>query len=128
MTSEEFERYEDAAIDGRLIYDDYPADEYRYFSKLSKLGYKNRHYDWSKEICEEKQEEFRREYLADKERSSRFFKMACRMQNNIKKSGTLISQLYKAKTADDKLLLALEALELMTGEEGLKKRNMEDLK
>ena len=42
MSQEEFARYEDMAIDGRLIYDEYPAEEYKYFSQLSRLGYKNR--------------------------------------------------------------------------------------
>ena len=57
MSQEEFARYEDMAIDGRLIYDEYPAEEYKYFSQLSRLGYKNRHEGWSKEICEDKQAE-----------------------------------------------------------------------
>ena len=37
MSQEEFARYEDMAIDGRLIYDEYPAEEYKYFSQLSRL-------------------------------------------------------------------------------------------
>lgn len=48
MSQEEFARYEDMAIDGRLIYDEYPAEEYKYFSQLSRLGYKNRHEGWQK--------------------------------------------------------------------------------
>ena len=43
MSQEEFARYEDMAIDGRLIYDEYPAEEYKYFSRLSRIGYKFRH-------------------------------------------------------------------------------------
>lgn len=72
MSQEEFTRYEDMAIDGRLIYDEYPAEEYKYFSQLSRLGYKNRHEGWSKEICEDKQAEYKREYLHSKERNGRF--------------------------------------------------------
>ena len=123
MTEEEFARFEDAAIDGHLIYDEFPAPEYRYFSKLSKLGYKNRHDGWSKEICEEKQEEFRREYLADKERSRRFFRMSCRMQANIRRGEMLVSKVYKSESPAEKLRYALQALELMTCEDGLAKRN-----
>lgn len=73
MSQEEFTRYEDMAIDGRLIYDEYHAEEYKYFSQLSRLGYKNRHEGWSKEICEDKQAEYKREYLHSKERNGRFF-------------------------------------------------------
>lgn len=123
MTDEEFAGYEDAAIDGRLIYDDYPADEYKYFSRLSKLGYKNRHDGWSKEICEQKQREYKLEYLGAKEKTGRFFKTACRMQENIRRGEVLISKVYKARSSDDKLKYALQALELMTCEDGLAKRN-----
>lgn len=123
MPAEEFAKYEDAAIDGRLIYDEYPADEYKYFSKLSKLGYKNRHDGWSKEICEQKQREYKQEYSADKERSSRFFRMACVMQSNIRRGGMMVIKTQKAKDPADKLRYALQALELILCEEGLAKRN-----
>lgn len=123
MTAEEFANLEDAAIDGRLNYDDYPGDEYRYFSKLSKLGYKNRHDGWSKEICEQKQFEFMHEYQGDKERQNRFFKMACKMQENIRRGQSMVWQVYKAKNKEDKLKYALQALELILCDEGLAKNN-----
>ena len=50
-----FLELEDRAIDGVLDYEDFPPEEYKYFSKLAKLGYLNRHKGWSAEICEEKQ-------------------------------------------------------------------------
>ena len=59
-TSGVFAQYEEQAIDGQLDYSEYPPEEYRYFSKLSRLGYNNRHMGWSKEICEQKQEEYRK--------------------------------------------------------------------
>lgn len=90
MSQEEFARYEDMAIDGRLIYDEYPAEEYKYFSQLSRLGYKNRHEGWSKEICEDKQAEYKREYLHSKERNGRFFRQACIMQENIRRGQTTV--------------------------------------
>lgn len=123
MSETEFARYEDMAIDGRLIYDKYPAEEYKYFSQLSKLGYKNRHDGWSKEICEEKQAEYKQEYLHNKERNSRFFKQACIMQENIRRGQTTVWKINKTQDREEKLTYALQALELILCNEGLAKHN-----
>lgn len=123
MSQEEFARYEDMAIDGRLIYDEYPAEEYKYFSQLSRLGYKNRHEGWSKEICEDKQAEYKREYLHSKERNGRFFRQACIMQENIRRGQTTVWKINKASDPAEKLEYALQALELILCDEGLAKHN-----
>ena len=123
MSQEEFARYEDMAIDGRLIYDEYPAEEYKYFSQLSKLGYKNRHEGWSKEICEDKQAEYKREYLHSKERNGRFFRQACIMQENIRRGQTTVWKINKTQDREEKLKYALQALELILCDEGLAKHN-----
>lgn len=123
MSQEEFARYEDMAIDGRLIYDEYPAEEYKYFSQLSKLGYKNRHEGWSKEICEDKQAEYKREYLHSKERNGRFFRQACIMQENIRRGQTTVWKINKTQDREEKLTYALQALELILCDEGLAKHN-----
>lgn len=123
MSQEEFARYEDMAIDGRLIYDEYPAEEYKYFSQLSRLGYKNRHEGWSKEICEDKQAEYKREYLHSKERNGRFFRQACIMQENIRRGQTTVWKINKTQDREEKLTYALQALELILCDEGLAKHN-----
>lgn len=123
MSQEEFARYEDMAIDGRLIYDEYPAEEYKYFSQLSRLGYKNRHEDWSKEICEDKQAEYKWEYLHSKERNGRFFRQACIMQENIRRGQTTVWKINKTQDREEKLTYALQALELILCDEGLAKHN-----
>lgn len=123
MSAEEFANLEDKAIDGQLDYENFPAQEYRYFSRLAKLGYKNRHNGWSKEICEQKQREFRMEYLGEKERESRFFRISCKEQSNIKKGEEMIWKIFKSENPEDKLKYALQAIELMTNETGLSKQN-----
>lgn len=120
---DEFYRLEESAIDGTLIYDDYPPCEYKYFSKLSKLGYKNRHNGWSAEICEDKQAELKRQYLSERQDFDRFFTAACAMQDNIRRGGMTIIEVNKAKTVEGKLKYALIALELILNEEGFAKRN-----
>lgn len=46
-----FEQLEDKAIDGQLDYSNFPSAEYKYFSKLAKLGYNNRNKGWDIKIC-----------------------------------------------------------------------------
>lgn len=123
-----FHQLEEDAIAGSLLYDDFPPCEYKYFSKLSKLGFNNRHKGWSAEICLAKQEEFKKQYKSERENFERFFNMSCRMQESIRKGEMLISEVCKAKTADEKLKLSLEALERLTGEDGLAERNLSKLR
>lgn len=49
------------------------------------------------------------------------------MQANIRRGEMLISKVYKAATPAEKLRYALQALELITCEEGLAKRNLSNL-
>ena len=119
-----FSQLEEQAIDGNLDYSDFPPEEYKYFSKLAKLGYNNRHKGWSVEICLDKQEDYKKQYLSEKERNEWFYKIACKMQDNIRKGEMMISEVYKAKNEHDKLIMALNALELITCEDGLMKRSM----
>lgn len=42
-----FEQLEDKAIDGQLDYSAFPPPEYKYFSRLAKVGYNNRHKGWT---------------------------------------------------------------------------------
>lgn len=113
---------EEQAIDGQLDYDDFPPEEYRYFSKLSKLGYKNRHNGWSKELCEMKQEEYREEYReACKERDRRV-EYAKKQQADLIRSAELSHQLNLADTSDVALITALDLLEMLLNEPGLSRR------
>lgn len=122
-----FNQLEDEAIDGTLLYDDYPPCEYKYFSKLSKLGYMNRHKGWSAEICELKKAEIKAQYISEREEFDRFFNMACTMQDNIRRGGMTVCEVYKAKSLKDKLCYALNALELILCEDGFAKRNLDKL-
>ena len=117
-----FFQMEEQAIDGQLDYDDFPPEEYRYFSKLSKLGYKNRHNGWSKELCEMKQEEYRKEYRqACEERNLRvdFIK---RLQTRLIQAEELSRQLNLVDTSDAALITALDLLEKLLNEPGLSRR------
>ena len=127
--AEQFERLEDMAIDGQIDYQDFPPEEYKYFSQLSRLGYLNRHKGWSAELCEQKQEEYRERYYCHcEQRDARgdFF----REQQKMLIQGTdLLRQLNTACNETEALSIALRYIELIRGEESrLEKRVFEHIK
>lgn len=117
-----FERLEDQAIDGALDYDEFPPAEYKYFSKLARLGYNNRHKGWSAEVCEHKQNELRTQYHAECELYKKHLNEMKR-QNELRiKHSQAVTAIYKASDMDEILDCALTALEAITDEPGLKAR------
>lgn len=119
----EFARLEDKAIDGQLDYTDYPPAEYKYFSKLAKLGYNNRHKGWDMITCLKLQQELQSEYRQYHDEGEEYLRLCTRIQDNIKKSADLVRKMYKqAATKDEMLSLALQTIELLTNENGFVKR------
>nr|DAP28547.1 MAG TPA: hypothetical protein [Bacteriophage sp.] len=118
-----FEQLEDKAIDGQLDYTDYPPAEYKYFSKLAKLGYNNRHKGWDMITCLKLQQELQSEYRQYHDEGEEYLRLCTRIQDNIKKSADLVRKMYKqAATKDEMLSLALQTIELLTNENGFVKR------
>ena len=64
---------------------------------------------------------------ADFESAEKLFSVMAEYQNNIRKAGTLRSEIDKAVTVEDKLRYALECIEAMTGETGFLRRNLNAL-
>ena len=64
---------------------------------------------------------------ADFESTEKLFSVMEEYQLNIRKAGTLRSEIDKAKTVEDKLRYALECIEYMTGETGFARRNLNAL-
>lgn len=124
-----FEQLEDKAIDGQLDYTDYPPAEYKYFSKLAKLGYNNRHKGWDMITCLKLQQELQSEYRQYHDEGEEYLKLCMRIQDNIKKSADLVRKMYKqAATKDEMLSLALQTIELLTNENGFVKRISEKVR
>ena len=63
---------------------------------------------------------------ADFESTNKLFSVMAEYQNNIRKAGTLRSDIDKAVTVEDKLRYALECIEAMTEETGFAKRNLKE--
>ena len=123
-----FPIYEEQAIDGGLDYDSFASEEYHYFSKLSKLGYMNRHKGWSKELCELRQEEYRREYIeAVRAREERTQHMK-RLQNDLIRSQELSRQLELSRDPDEALTVALNMIGCLLNDPDLARRIIKNLK
>lgn len=122
-----FARLEDEAIDGALDYSEFPPEEYKYFSKLAKLGYLNRHKGWSAEICEQKQREFREQYHREKERADKYINSIKRFNDLRIRHAEAVSAIYKADDPQSVLDNALTALEALLDEPGLKTRIIKKL-
>ena len=65
---------------------------------------------------------------ADFESTEKLFSVMEEYQLNIRKAGTIRSDIDKAVTVEDKLRYCLECIEAMTGETGFAKRNLKELK
>lgn len=61
---------------------------------------------------------------ADFESTNKLFSVMEEYQLNIRKAGTLRSEIDKAVTVEDKLRFCLECIEAMTGETGFSRRNL----
>ena len=125
----EFEQLEEKAIDGQLDYSEFPPEEYKYFSRLSKLGYNNRHMGWDVKTCTALQEQYRADYRQEKDKADEFLNLSRRIQDNILKSTMLKIEMYKNAENEEQMLdLALQVIELVTNEGGFAKRIKERLK
>ena len=120
--SQEFALLEDKAIDGQLDYSDFPPAEYKYFSKLARLGYNNRNKGWDIKICLEWQEKFKSDYIAERDDRDRYYLLSKRIQDNIKLSADLVRQIYKSDSKEEIISLALKATECLTNENGFADR------
>lgn len=113
---------EERAIDGQLDYSEFPPEEYKYFSKLARLGHLNRHKGWSAEICEQKQKEFREQYRREKERADKYINGMKRFNDLRIRHAEAVSAIYKADDIYGILDSALAALEAVMDEPGFKER------
>lgn len=113
---------EEQAIDGQLDYSDFPPEEYKYFSKLAKLGHLNRRKGWSAEICEQKQKEFREQYHREKERADKYINGMKRFNDLRIRHAEAVSAIYKADDPQSVFDNTLSALEALLDEPGFKMR------
>lgn len=117
-----FVQLEDQAIDGALDYSDFPPEEYKYFSKLAKLGYMNRHKGWSVKLCEDRQQELLDTYSEEKAKANEHYALCRQINDSRIQSEKYVTAMYKAKTKGEAFENALKAIELLIQEPGLARR------
>ena len=105
-----FKKLETECYTDTLDFDSFPAAEYKYFSRLRKIFSDYKFNGLDKGTAAKRKAIIYAEY-----------------QLNIRKAGTIRSEIDKAVTAEDKLRYALECIEAMTGETGFARRNLNEI-
>ena len=123
-----FKKLESECYTDTLDYDRFPAAEYKYFSRLRKIYSDYKFGGLDKDTAAKRKAGIYADYKQDAERDGLIGRVYAEYQGNIRKAGTLRSDIDKAVTAEDKLKYCLECIEAMTGETGFTKRNLKELK
>lgn len=123
-----FKKLESECYTDTLDFDSFPAVEYKYFSRLRKIYSDYKFGGLDKDTAAKRKAGIYADYKQDAERDGLIGRVYAEYQENIRKAGTLRSDIDKAVTAEDKLRYCLECIEAMTGETGFTKRNLKELK
>lgn len=123
-----FKKLESECYTDTLDFDSFPAVEYKYFSRLRKIYSDYKFGGLDKDTAAKRKAGIYADYKQDAERDGLIGRVYAEYQLNIRKAGTLRSDIDKAKTVEDKLRYCLECIEAMTGETGFAKRNLKELK
>ena len=113
--------------DGRLIYKDFPADEYKYFDRLQMIYREYRAGDIPKSEAEAQEQLLIKEYQNAKQTASRSLEVYREYQANIKRLDSLRIEINKAQTVEGKLRAALEIVGIVTGDGDFAKRNLKGI-
>ena len=122
-----FKKLESECYTDTLVYDCFPAAEYKYFSRLRKIYSDYKFGGLDKDTAAKRKAGIYADYRLDAERDGLIGRVYAEYQENIRKAGTLRSEIDKAVTAEDKLRYALECIEAMTGETGFSRRNLNEI-
>ena len=122
-----FKKLESECYTDTLDFDSFPVSEYKYFSRLRKIFSDYKFNGLDKGTAAKRKAVIYAEYKQDAERDGLIGRVYAEYQENIRKAGTLRSDIDKAKTAEDKLRYCLECIEAMTGETGFARRNLNEI-
>ena len=122
-----FKKLESECYTDTLNFDSFPAAEYKYFSRLRKIYSDYKFGGLDKDTAAKRKAGIYADYKQDAERDGLIGRVYAEYQKNIRKAGTLRSDIDKAKTVEDKLRYALECIEAMTGETGFARRNLNEI-
>ncbi len=113
--------------DGGLIYNDFPADEYKYFDRLRTVYLEYQANVFSKSEAAEHERLLLREYQQSKQTAARSLEVYREYQTNIKRLNGLRIEINKAQTVEGKLRAALEIVGIVTGDGDFANRNLKGI-
>jgi hypothetical protein len=125
---EHFKKLEKQAYDGSIDVTGFPPAAYRYFDSL-RLLYARYKYD---NLGKKEAQSVKQKLLAEYKEASGNYDMFCfvhkEYQTNIRKAGTLLSDIEKAQDIREIALKSCECIGLMTGDADFLKRQMNKFK
>lgn len=113
--------------DGGLIYNDFPADEYKYFDRLRTVYLEYQANVFSKSEAAERERLLLKEYQQSKQTAARSLEVYREYQTNIKRLDGLRIEINKAQTVEGKLRAALEIVGIVTGDGDFMNRNLKGI-
>lgn len=113
---EDFRRAERLTYDGTLDYFDFPPPEYKYFAELRRIYQAFKFEGLSQQDAERQKKSLLIDYRKYLETFGSAVQTYRNYQDNIRKSGTLISRLYKSEDVYEIAVLACNAVGLMRGD------------
>ena len=122
LSDEDFRQLECKAWCGTLDYRSFPAAEYKFFDTVSELGQQHRGKKIPAELFRDDILSARREYLKEVQERSHSAQMYKKYQEAILLSDELKCRIQKAPDEHTALELALQCIELLTGENGFAER------
>ena len=122
ISEDDFRELERQAWNGTLDYRRFPAAEFKFFATVENLGYKHRHDKIPVDLLKDDIDTARKIYHNEHLIVQKSFEVYRAYQDAIISADKLRIEINKAH-GQDKLLLALECIELLTGEKGFAKRN-----
>ena len=113
--------------DGTLDYEDYPADEYKYFDRLRLTYLEFKFNRLPQEEAATRERLLLKEYQQAKQTAARSLEVYREYQANIKRLDSLRIEINKADTLEGKLRAALEIVGIVTGDGDFMKKNLKGI-
>ena len=113
--------------DGTLDYEDYPADEYKYFDRLRLTYLEFKFNRLPQEEAATRERLLLKEYQQAKQTAARSLEVYREYQANIKRLDSLRIEINKADTLEGKLRAALEIVGIVTGDGDFTRRNLKGI-
>lgn len=120
--SGDFKKLELQAYDGTIDVSRFPPAAYRYFSELKNLYEKYKFENLSRSEAASRKAQLYKDYLETISEYKKFCDVYRTYQENIRKTGTLLSDIEKADNPEDAMILACRVIGLMIGDENFEKR------